>query len=417
MPYSVMFRVWLLLFLVASSLGRVAAVEPLTFDIKLDTVYQQWDGDFCWFHPRAGAIPGAGKDGAPAVVMTTQKWFVKVSDYFSTLSDLRTDDLGATWEGPTERPVLGWRDIGGGITEGICDFTPGWHAPTGKLLAFGHTVRYENERLMAEPRARSTSYSVYDLQTREWTPWQTVEMPDPEKFFSAGSGCGQWITETDGTLLVPFYFKKRSKDARQPATTTVMRCRFDGEKVAYVEHGNEMTTEVPRGFGEPSITFMGGRYYMTIRNDVKGHVAVSDDGLHYESPRPWCFDDGEELGSYNTQQHWATHSEGLFLVYTRRGANNDHIIRNRAPLFIAQVDPERLCVLRATERVAVPERGAMLGNFGVATINADETWITVGEGMHGDAAARGANGSVFAARIRWSKPNALAFPEGGRRIP
>jgi hypothetical protein len=31
-------------------------------------------------------------------------------------------------------------------------------------------------------------------------------------------------------------------------------------------------------------------------------------------------DDGAELGSYNTQQHWLSHGDGLFLMYTRRGA-------------------------------------------------------------------------------------------------
>jgi len=37
---------------------------------------------------------------------------------------------------------------------------------------------------------------------------------------------------------------------------------------------------------------------------------------------PWSFHDGAELGSYNTMQHWATHSDGLFLVYTRRDADD-----------------------------------------------------------------------------------------------
>jgi hypothetical protein len=270
---------------------------------------------------------------------------------------------------------------------------------------------------MRDPRPRATSYSVHDPQSKQWQEWRTIEMPDPAKFFSAGAGCAQWITELDGSLLIPFYFKKRSSDGREPCGSTVMRCSFDGNEVKYVEHGNELHIDVPRGYDEPSITFMGGRYYMTIRNDVKGYVTVSDDGLNYAEPKPWLFDDGEDLGSYNTQQHWATHSDGLFLVYTRRGADNDHIIRNRAPLFIAQVDPERLCVIRATERIVVPERGAMLGNFGVATINERETWVTVGEGMYKDAAKRGADGSVFAGRILWSKPNKLAFPENGRRIP
>ena len=41
--------------------------------------------------------------------------------------------------------------------------------------------------------------------------------------------------------------------------------------------------------------------------------------------REWRFDDGSPLGSYNTQQHWVTVGGGLFLVYTRKGADNDHI--------------------------------------------------------------------------------------------
>lgn len=71
-----------------------------------------------------------------------------------------------------------------------------------------------------------------------------------------------------------------------------------------------------------------------------------------------AWDDGTDLGSYNTQQHWVAHSEGLFLVYTRRGANNGHVMRHRAPLFIAQVDPVKLHVLRSTERELMPNRGA-----------------------------------------------------------
>lgn len=77
----------------------------------------------------------------------------------------------------------------------------------------------------------------------------------------------------------------------------------------------------------------------------------------------WTFDDGSELGNYNTQQHWVTHGDSLFLVYTRKGANNDHVFRHRAPLFIAKVDPEKLTVLRATEQILVPERGARLANL------------------------------------------------------
>ena len=141
---------------------------------------------------------------------------------------------------------------------------------------------------------------------------------------------------------------------------------------------------------------------------MRGYVSSSDDGLQFAEPKPWLFDDGAELGSYNTQQHWLTHSEGLFLIYTRRGANNDHIIRHRAPLFMAQVDPQTLRVVRRTEKVVVPERGAELGNFGAAAISQSESWITVSEGMFmKDSRQRGAEGATFVARVIWSQPNKL----------
>src|SRR5690606_15411784 len=113
------------------------------------------------------------------------------------------------------------------------------------------------------------------------------------------------------------------------------------------------------------------------------YVTTSTDGLNFGEIKPWTFDDGSDLGSYNTQQHWLAHSQGLYLSYTRRGANNDDLFRHRAPLFIAEVDPEKLVVLRDTERIAVPNRGATLGNFGATAISPDETWITVGEFMIG----------------------------------
>jgi hypothetical protein len=158
---------------------------------------------------------------------------------------------------------------------------------------------------------------------------------------------------------------------------------------------------------EPSLTRFGGRYYLTLRNDRAGYVTASDDGLHWRPIREWTFDDGKPLGSYNTQQHWLAHSDGLFLVYTRRGANNDHVMRHRAPLFIGRVDVDRQCVLRGTERVLVPERGAELGNFGAAAVSAGESWVTVSEGVTDSARKRGADGSTYIARVLWSKPNRL----------
>ncbi len=133
--------------------------------------------------------------------------------------------------------------------------------------------------------------------------------------------------------------------------------------------------------------------------------------MHFKPLIRWSFDDGADLGSYNTQAHWLTHSEGLFLTYTRRGANNDHIPRNRAPIFIAQVDPRRLHVIRSTEMILIPERGVMLGNFGAAAITPEESWVSDAEFISRltDPEAgikphpRGADGTVWIGREKWSK--------------
>ncbi|MCA9426382.1 MAG: exo-alpha-sialidase, partial [Candidatus Omnitrophica bacterium] len=94
---------------------------------------------------------------------------------------------------------------------------------------------------------------------------------------------------------------------------------------------------------------------------------------------------------------------GLFLVYTRRGAENDHVFRHRAPLFIAQVDPDTLCVLRETERVLVPERGARLGNFGITDVKNNETWVTVAEWMQPVGIEKyGSDNTIYVAKIRWT---------------
>jgi hypothetical protein len=123
--------------------------------------------------------------------------------------------------------------------------------------------------------------------------------------------------------------------------------------------------------------------------------------LHYAPVRPWRFDTGAELGSYNTQQHWLVVGGRLYLTYTRRGAHNDHIVRHRAPLFIAEVDPERLVVLSKTEQVLIPERGVMLGNFGVHMVNAREAWVTDAEYYLGKTRhERGADNSVWLIRVR-----------------
>ena len=377
------------------------AEQPLAYQIERTVAASGFDGKMCWVHARAGAIPpGAvgNPDTTPIVVMTMQRLLLTGSDVFYPLHNLWTADLGATWTEPTLQPVFARRTMGDDIEMTVCDFWPKWHAASGKLLGTGHTVWYKNNRVMSV-RKRHTAYAVYDPQARAWLPWKTLEMPDDQRFANAGAGCTQRVDLPDGDILLPVYFKKPEDKI---ASTTVVRCRFDGETLRYVEHGDELTVDEPRGLGEPSLARCGNRFFLTIRNDKKGYVTSGTDGLHFDTPKPWTFDDGAELGSYNTQQHWATHADALFLVYTRRGADNDHVFRHRAPLFMAQVDPDRLCVLRSTERVLVPQRGARLGNFGVTQVTPNETWVTAAEWMQPKGVEKhGSDNSVWVVKIKW----------------
>ncbi len=379
-------------------------------DIELTAAHSGYDRKTCWVHARAGAIPA----DPPIVVMTMQKLRLTGSDVFYELNDMRTDDGGATWTGPTPHAdTLGRRAGGDGIEVGICDFWPAWHEHTGVLLGTGHTVRYLNDNLHPHPRARSSVWSVYDPDARAWSAWRKLRAPDEVKFFDAGAGSTQRVDLPDGDILLPIYFAVPGTTSgvfHGRYATTIVRCRFDGETLTWVEHGDEFTLESGRGMVEPSLAQFGDRFFLTMRNDDAGWVTSGPCGLHFDEPRPWTFDDGSDLGNYNTQQHWVTTPDALYLVYTRRGAGNDHVMRHRAPLFMAQVDPERLCVLRDTEVIVVPERGARLGNFGVTRISERESWITVTEWMqtgppdpHDCTVCEryGSDNSVFVAKLRF----------------
>lgn len=377
------------------------AVSQMPFQIERVISFQGFDGQLCWVHARAGVIPPAPQTPAgtaPTAVMTTQKLQLSGSDVFYALHSSSSSDDATNWSPLVEQAVFKRQPLGENLEMTVCDFSPKWHAATGKLLGFGHTVVYENNKVK-HVRPRAAAYSVYDPESSSWQAWQTVQLPDEPKFQNAGSGSVQRVDLPNGEILLPIYFKSPEQTQY---STTVLRCQFDGEKVNYIEHGNEMTVPVKRGFAEPSLTEFDGKFYLTLRNDEKGYVTVSEDGLNYSPPQVWRFDDGQELGNYNTQQHWVSHSSGLYLVYTRRGADNDHVFRHRAPLFIAKVNPDSLQVIRATERILIPEMGARLGNFGVTEVSPQEHWVTVTEWMQPAGVEKhGSNNRIWIAKLLW----------------
>ncbi len=397
----------------------------LNYEIQLETISSGYDRKTCWVHARGGTIPANifGNDN-PVVVVVLQKLQLTKCDVFYAINEFRTDDLGKTWTGPIEhKDTLGRRKFGD-VEICPCDMFPKFHEKTKKLMITGHVATYKNNDLTLK-RPRFPCYSIYRPENMTWSKFKLLDLPDKDnKFYNAGAGSAQRWDLSTGEILLPIYFhtfeqeqQRTSQCADIPYASTVVKCRFDGEKMEYIEHGSELSVPQGRGLYEPSITFYKGTYYFTLRNDYTGYVAKSNDGLNFDMPIEWRWDDGSPLGNYNTQQHWVTHSDGLFLVYTRKGANNDNVMRHRAPLFIAQVDIDKLCVIRDTEKVLVPNRGARLGNFGVTNVTSTETWITVTEWMQTKdpdpydftvCESYGSDNSVFVARILWETPNKIA---------
>jgi len=400
-------------------LGPPLQAQPRpAYRIQLDTITkglegQPYDGKKCYTQARAGIVPRGG--GKPRIVVTMSPLLLTGSDVYYELHEMRSDDLGITWTGPIKHlDTLGRRPGGmlnGKPVELACgDFWPKWHAKSGMLLGTGHTVAYVDDKAPVKNFMIAPAYSVYDAEKGTWSRWTTLELPEGKLGQACGAGCCQRVDLPDGTILLPVYHREKDSPF---ARSTVLRCSFDGVKLGVLEIGATIRRDCKRGLPEPSLAVFKGTYYLTLREEDAGFVAVSKDGLRFGDLKKWTWDDGADLGTYNTQAHWVTHSDALYLVYTRKGANNDHVFRHRAPLFIAEVDTQKLHVKRATERILIPEKGARYGNFGVCHVSEKETWVVETEWMQRPPAEFvipvknkwGAEARVYAARIIWDRPN------------
>ena len=142
----------------------------------------------------------------------------------------------------------------------------------------------------------------------------------------------------------------------------------------------------------------------------------SADGLHWQPLAPWCWDDGEAIAMSTTQQRWLPHSDALFLVYTRRSEDNHNVMRWRAPLWLAEVDRERLCLLRASERVVFPLKGDGIGDpEGVPRMGNFHTHRPSRPRSRSSRLAKpcpdpATGGQTLLARITWRRPNRQAIP-------
>lgn len=386
-----------------------ASAEPLSYTVTIDTPVTAPEGRY-WMQTRIGAIPVVG-DAKPRVVLTAQLTDNKGTHMYHDIASMWTEDMGATWSELTTHTTIGRRKRDNDLIEAPVDPSPQWHAKSGTLLLTGATF-WLSEKLGRDVPGgdSSTFYSAYHPKEDTWNDWKVLKMPDDKKFDFSRAGCTQRVDLPNGDILLPIYFGEHNNSIHY---ATVVLCKMIDGELRYIKHGTEMKLDYGRGMNEPSLAQFGDRFFLTMRNDKGAWIATSDDGLTFSEPEPWKFDDDQPLGSANTQQRWVTHSDGLFLVYTRSGADNDDVMRNRAPLFMAQVDTKAFRVLRATEQILLPKISpeglgvdpktfGRFGNFGTCNVSAHETWVSAGLG----GAPKG-HASIYIARIRWEQPNKL----------
>ncbi|MFP6738108.1 MAG: sialidase family protein [Planctomycetota bacterium] len=371
------------------------ALEPV--ELKLESLGQiegsaEWD----WWQARTAYVPGAKERWVTTLSETGKTGTHDFHDIYQSTSY----DKGRTWSHPARISTLRRTKQPDGYEVAPGDLWPTWHSKTGRVLVTGKTFNFAGGKRENALRER-VSYAVMDPEGERWGPMRFLSMPEKDHggFTITGANAGntQRVDLPDGDVLLPVRYWRDPK--KYNFTSVVARCGFNGKILTYKEHGTELSVPRGRGLYEPSLVAFGGQYFLTLRADHSAYVTKGKDGLHFEPIREWLFDDGKPLGSYNTQQHWVTVGGGLFLVYTRRGAGNDHMFRHRAPLFIAQVDPGTLRVVRKTERILIPENQATLGNSGICRISDQESWVTCGEGLLRMGKRKGQRNKVLFVRI------------------
>jgi len=357
-----------------------APVFARSLRLERSIIFHGRKSSVTYFQPRACALPSTPH---PTIFLTVSP--VTGDDVFWNLHWSESKDLGVTWSKPEPLPGLSRVKHRDGITEELLvDASPEYHAVTRTLLVLGDNVYYardgKTQTHVPGERWQQPVYIVRNSQG-QWSAPQKLNWDDSRASATMNAGSTQRVTLANGDLLLPLSHAPLERYAGGPLGTrgktrgfdravSVVRCSFDGQSLQIRQVGTQFRLPVKRGLLEPALAACCGRYFLTMRaEDNRGYASVSRDGLAWEDRRPWSWDDGEPLITSTTQQRWLVFDDRLFLVYTRRSAENERVFRWRAPLYMAEVDTQRLRLLRAREQIVFPQvPDARTGNFHAAHI-------------------------------------------------
>ena len=381
---------------------------------------QEWD----WLQARTAYVPGVNSIGVTIMNQTLNRYTHDYGDIYQTI----TRDDGTSWSIPTAVSSLRRTKTRDNYEIAPSDMWTQFHHVSGKIITTGVTFHFQSGKHEHHLK-QQIGYSVMDLNIESWGPLQILNLPERDHedlpMLAQSAGCSQRVDLPDGDILLPLRYLPSStldpladtfdySDDSVLYKSIVARCKFDGKTLKYEEHGTEhsITREhsrrlakrrgaefSARGLCEPSVALFNREFFLTLRSDHSAFVTKGGDGIHFDEVKEWKFDNGDILGNYCTQQHWATIGGSLYLLYNRPTDYNNHVFRNRAPVFIALVDPISLQIVRDSERVAISEDSAAMGNFGICQVSESETWVTCGEGKRNHN-RKGDTNRVMLSRIR-----------------
>ena len=347
--------------------------------------------DHVWFHP---AVAPLG-DGTFFASMQS----INGQDHYGVPSFSVSSDRGNSWSVPAEIPAFRNRRLPGTpFTEGVADVRP-FALQDGSVAVFGCTVFYtekgnsswDKENHGKQPPGRAV-YAVWSPKSGKWSERGTLELPGTELTYR--TACTQAALLGNDRIILPIYLDSGKKcdyfgheSALYASLTAIYRKR--GNTFEFVARSNLLELPTLRGCTEPSaIRLPGGRFAVTLRaEDGRMYCSISDDALAWGDMRSWCWDDGTPIETESTQQHWVRLGGKVFLVYTRREGDNDKLMRFRAPLWIAEADPERAVLIRDSEKILFPRKNpdgdeVLYGNFHCAQLDEHSAIVT-------DSALRG----------------------------
>ncbi len=366
----------------------------MNIDFERKRLFSGFDGNFCKIDPKFA------KNGDTEIILYSMLYIGDAESYdvfFDSYASISRDG-GKSFSEP--KALISLDRERDGLREHFAPIDIHYHKKSRRWLVILNRVYYKDERSPCHKNGvavGSPAYTFLNPETLEWDR-EIKDIDLPFAYISAHPH-GQIKEGLDGGISFTFY--SATEECNRPSAI-LAEFDFDGESLVYKQASEPLLRDgYVRGFCEPSAIEHNGKIYMTIRTDEIGLYSESRDGVHFSEPQAWCWEDGTPIGNKNTMQRFLKVGGELYLVYTRRDRLNEHVFRNRAPLYMTRIDTEKMRLIKGEEIILVPELGARLGNFGVYNISENEARVIVAEWMQLKGCERyGSDNSVWLVRVK-----------------